>query len=205
MSQCRQSVAPEFAENYLNELETLSNDAHRISDKMPDNFMRIGLIKTLFPKARIIHCRRNALDTCTSNYLNYFATGNEYSFDLRELGHYYLEYDRLMKHWDRLFSTELLTVQYEELVGNRKKSPSVIEYLGLEWDDSCLDFHQNERAVHNFSGVRVRQPIYAGSVNRWKHSGTTSRPADRNSPRCCIQLARVVSVAIHKQDYITSP
>jgi len=169
MSQCYASVAPDFAEQYLEQLRTFSKDAHQISDKMPDNFMRIGLIKTLFPKARIIHCRRNALDTCTSNYMTYFATGNEYSFDLRELGHYYLEYDRLMTHWERLFSTEILTVQYEELISNQEKfSRQMIEYLGLEWDERCLDFHQNERAVHNFSSMQVRQPIYTGAVNRWK-------------------------------------
>lgn len=170
MSQCYQSVAPEFAEKYLDELRAFSNDARRVTDKMPDNFMRIGLIKTLFPKAQIVHCQRNALDTCTSNYLNYFATGNEYSFDLTDLGHYYLDYDRLMAHWNRLFSDEILTVQYEELVMNQEDiSRQLIAYLGLEWDNRCLDFHKNERAVHSFSSMQVRQPIYAGSVNRWKH------------------------------------
>ena len=169
MPRLPQTVANEFASQYLDELRKHSRVAQRISDKMPDNFMRIGLIKTLFPKARIIHCRRNALDTCTSNFLNYFATGNEYSFDLGELGQYYRDYDRLMAHWDELFSTDMLTVRYEELVLNQEEiSRRLIEYLGLEWDERCLHFHENERPVHNFSSMDVRQPIYERSIDRWK-------------------------------------
>lgn len=169
MPQHHRSIAVEYASKYLEELKNYSATAQRVTDKMPDNFMRIGLIKTLFPKARIIHCRRNALDTCTSNYLNYFATGNEYSFDLSELGQYYLDYERLMAHWDSLFSSEILNVRYEELVLNQEKvSRQLVEYLGLEWDKRCLEFHRNSRAVHNFSSMQVRQPIYAGSINRWK-------------------------------------
>jgi len=170
MPQCYNSVALDFAEEYLKELRCHSHDAVCITDKMPSNFIRIGLIKTLFPKARIIHCRRNALDTCTSNFLNYFATGNEYSFDLGDLGKYYLDYEKLMAHWENLFSAEILTVQYEELVMHQERvSRQLVEYLGLEWDERCLDFHENKRAVHNFSSMDVRQPIYARSIDRWKH------------------------------------
>jgi tetratricopeptide (TPR) repeat protein len=170
MPLCYKSVAPIFARKYLGEIRNYARDAQRITDKMPDNFMRIGLIKTLFPRARIIHCQRNALDTCTSNFLNYFAKGNEYSFDLCELGHYYLDYERMMAHWDNLFSSDILTVRYEELVMNQERiSRQMVEYLGLEWDDGCLEFHKNKRAVHNFSSMQVRQPIYARSIDRWKH------------------------------------
>ena len=150
MPLCYESVAPDLAEEYLKELREYSDDAQCITDKMPDNFRRIGLIKTLFPEARIIHCRRSVLDTCTSNFLNYFAVGNEYSFDLRDLGQYYLDYDRLMMHWNSLFSSEILTVQYEDLVINQEKvSRRLVEYLELEWDERCLDFNENKRAVHN--------------------------------------------------------
>jgi len=169
MRQYREPVIAEYAEKYLEELGSYTHDAQRVTDKMPDNFLRIGLIKTLFPKARIIHCQRNALDTCTSNFLNYFATGNAYSFDLEELGHYYLDYERLMTHWTSVFSSEILNVQYEELVQDQEiVSRQMVEYLGLEWDERCLDFHKNERAVHNFSSMQVRQQIYARSINRWK-------------------------------------
>ena len=137
---------------------------------MPDNFMRIGLIKTLFPNARIIHCKRNALDTCASNFLSYFATGNEYSFDLNDLGRYYLDYERIMAHWSKLFSAEMFEVRYEELLLNQEEiSRQLIDYLDLDWDDICLEFYNNNRAVHNFSSAQVRQPVYTHSVNRWKH------------------------------------
>ena len=170
MALCNESVALGFSEKYLEELRNYSHDAKRITDKMPANFARIGLIKTLFPKARIIHCQRNALDTCTSNFLNYFAVGNEYSFDLLELGQYYLDYERLMAHWCSLFPTEILAVQYEDLVMNQEKiSRQLIEHIGLEWDECCLNFHKNKRAVNTFSSMQVRQPIYAHSINRWKH------------------------------------
>ena len=136
---------------------------------MPNNFLRIGLIKTLFPKARIIHCQRNALDTCTSIYFNYFQNGSAYSFNLRELGQFYLDYEKLMRHWQSLFASEIFDVQYEELVNYQEKViTQLVDYLGLEWDESCLDFHLNERAVKTASNVQVRQPMYKNSVNRWK-------------------------------------
>ena len=169
---CRQKLhfATNFAPAYLEELRRYSSDAVRITDKMPDNFMRIGLIKTLFPNARIVHCKRNALDTCASNFLSYFATGNEYSFDLNDLGRYYLDYERIMAHWSKLFSAGIFEVRYEELLLNQKEiSRQLIDYLDLDWDDNCLEFYNNDRAVHNFSSAQVRQPVYTHSVNRWKH------------------------------------
>ncbi|MDH3647647.1 MAG: tetratricopeptide repeat protein [Gammaproteobacteria bacterium] len=170
MPLCYEAIAPELSKQYLEELRSYSHEAKRITDKMPDNFMRVGLIKTLFPNARIIHCQRNALDTCTSNYLHYFATGNEYSFDLRELGQFYLDYERLMGHWASLFGAEIFAVQYEELVmAQEKVSRQLIERMGLEWDDRCLEFHKNKRAINPFSSMQVRQPIYTESANRWKH------------------------------------
>lgn len=169
MPLCNGSIKLNFANSYLEELGNYSHDAKRITDKMPGNFIRIGLIKTLFPKARIIHCQRNALDTCTSNFLNYFAIGNEYSFDLNELGQYYLDYERLMVHWTKLFPIDILAVQYEELVMNQEKiSRQIIGHIGLEWDNRCLEFHLNKRAVNTFSSMQVRLPVYTHSINRWK-------------------------------------
>ena len=162
------STLQRFSAEHLEELSNLSQDANRIIDKLPDNFLRIGLIKTLFPHARIIHCQRNVMDTCTSIFLNYFVIGNRYSFDLTELGQYYLDYTRLMSHWRSLFKSEILDVQYEELVMNQEiVSRQLIEYLGLEWDENCLDFHNNKRAVRTTSNLQVRQPIYRNSINRW--------------------------------------
>ena len=170
MSFCSDTVAGEFAEIYLTELENLAPDAVRISNKDPGNFHRIGLIRTLFPGARIIHCRRNAMDTCISIYFNHFVRGNEYSYGLEDLGNYYLDYARLMAHWDEVFPSEIMTVQYEDLVLDLETiSRRLIDHLGLEWDERCLDFHNNRRPVRTASNAQVRRPIYKHSVNRWKH------------------------------------
>ncbi len=158
-----------YSTEYLQELRAYSQDATRITDKAPYNFLRIGLIKTLFPKARIIHCQRNALDTCTSIFLNYFASGNEFSYDLTEIGQYYLDYERLMAHWHTLFPSDIFDVKYEALISNQEEmSHQLIDYLGLEWDEHCLAFYNNKRAVRTASNLQVRQPIYNKSINRWK-------------------------------------
>jgi hypothetical protein len=158
------------SERYLAELRELAPTAKRVTDKMPGNFVQIGLIKTLFPNCRIIHCKRNALDTCLSNYFNYFAAGNQYSFDLEELGRHYRDYERIMAHWSAMFQHGMLEVQYEELVADQETVVrGVIEYLGLDWDDRCLKHYENRRAVHNLSSRQVRRPVYASSVDRWKN------------------------------------
>ena len=172
-----QALAQEFANQYLQRLERFASDALRITDKLPGNFFRVGLIKTLFPGARIIHCQRNAMDTCISNFLNYFSFGNEYAFDLEELGRYYLEYERLMAHWQQVVPTGMLTVRYEELVmGQEEVSRQIIDFLGLEWDERCLDFHKNTRAVNSFSSRQVRRPVYREAMDRWKQYETQLAP-----------------------------
>jgi len=158
----------ECAARYLEELAHYSTTAARITDKLPGNFVRIGLIKALFPEARIIHCQRNPLDNCLSLFFHYFAalTG---SFELTELGQYYLDYQRLMSHWQELFPGEIFNVQYEDLVMNQESvSKQLIDYIGLEWDEQCMDFHNNNRNVMSPSNLQVRQPMYKSSMNRWK-------------------------------------
>lgn len=170
MSRINHDIARKYSDSYLQEIRRRSADALRITDKDPGNSHRIGLIKTLFPGARIIHCQRIAMDTCLSIFFNYFARSNTYSFDLRELGQYYLDHERLMAHWCELFPGELLTVKYEDLVRDQEKvSRQLIEHIGLDWDERCLDFHLNKRAVRTASSVQVRQPLYTQSINRWKH------------------------------------
>lgn len=169
MRDCDQDTVLSYAGKYLEEIRAYSKNAKRVTDKMPGNFAQIGLIKTLFPKSRIIHCRRNKMDTCLSNYFNYFAVGNQYSFNLRELAKYYRDYERLMSHWHEILGTEIFDVQYEELVEDQESvSRALIECVGLEWDDRCLAFHENRRAVHNLSSMAVRQPVYASSIDQWK-------------------------------------
>ncbi len=161
-------MVEEYSVRYLQELAPHCPTATRITDKFPHNFLEIGLIKTLFPGARIIHCQRNPLDNCTSIFFHCFTTFKA-SFELTELGQYYLQYQRLMSHWHKLFPGEIFTVQYEDLVLDQERvSKQLIEYIGLEWDEHCLDFQHNERNVSSPSNMQVRQPMYKSSVNRWK-------------------------------------
>ncbi len=161
-------MVEEYSARYLQELALHCPTAVRIIDKFPQNFFSIGLIKTLFPDARIIHCQRNPLDNCTSLFFHCFTTFKA-SFELTELGQYYLQYQRLMSHWQNLFPGEIFTVQYEDLVLDQERvSKQLIEYIGLEWDEKCIDFQNNERNVLSVSNMQVRQPMYKSSMNRWK-------------------------------------
>jgi tetratricopeptide (TPR) repeat protein len=162
----------EIAHNYLEHLRMNcdTSDVKYIIDKLPGNFLCIGLIKILFPNARIIHCKRNPLDTCISIYCIYFSGSHEYAYDLKELGKYYLEYQRLMDHWMNIFSPQIFEVQYEDIIADQEKvSRDLINYLGLEWDEKCLEFYKNKRPVQTASNLQIRKPIYVNSVNRWKN------------------------------------
>ena len=169
MSLFDKQMSEEYSERYLQVLALHSTDAKHVTDKFPGNYFKIGLIKTLFPDARIIHCQRNPLDSCISIFFHCITDWN-WSFDLTELGQYYLDYQRLMTHWQNVFPGEIFTVQYEDLVMEQEKvSKQMIDYLGLEWDEKCLDFHNSERDVRTISNMQVRKPMYKNSMNRWKH------------------------------------
>jgi len=164
------AVAADWSHRYLAVLRGRPDSAARITDKAPSNFLRIGLIRILFPRARIVHCRRNPLDTCLSNYFHYFVVGNEFSYDLEELGHYYRCYEQLMTHWRETFNAGFLEVDYQDLVRDQEAvSRRLIDFVGLEWDPACLNFHENRRAVKTASSMQVREPIYSRSVDRWRH------------------------------------
>ena len=168
MSLIDEKIVQEYSARYLQELAHHSPTAERIIDKFTENFFRIGLIKTLFPDAHIIHCQRNPLDNCISLFFHYFI-GFRCCFELTELGQYYLDYQRLMRHWQALFPGQIFTVRYEELVANQEAvSKQLVDYIGLDWDEKCLDFHHNERAVMTASNIQVRQPMYSDSIDRWK-------------------------------------
>ncbi len=168
MSLIDQETVEEFSARYLDELRLRSPTAARVVDKLPGNFVRIGLIRTLFPNAYIVHCSRNALDTCVSLYFHYFQALT-CSFDLRELGQYYLDYRRLMDHWEALFPNGIFEVRYEDLVNDPERiSKGLVEYLDLPWDGRCLEFYKNTRAIMSPSNIQVRHPVYKVSVDRWK-------------------------------------
>ncbi len=166
-----------MAGEYLKHLRRYSRSASRIVDKMPHNFELVGLIRLLFPNAKIIHARRDAMDNCVSCFMNAFSDAHGYNADLDKLGLYYREYDRLMKHWDRMFPGKIYLSQYEELTSDQEiQSRKLIDHLGLAWDPACLNFHETERTVTTISRWQVRQPIYQSSVKRWKNYGDKLQP-----------------------------
>ena len=158
----------EFSALYLAELRLRSSSAERVVDKLPGNFVRVGLIKTLFPNAYVVHCTRSPLDTCLSLYFHYFQALT-CSFDLRELGRYFVDYRRLMAHWDDAFPGEIFAVRYEDLVAEPERiSRALVDHLDLDWDERCLEFHKNDRSVMSPSNLQVRRPIYSTSIGRWR-------------------------------------
>jgi tetratricopeptide (TPR) repeat protein len=159
-----------LAARYLEPLIALNPAARRITDKMPTNFIYLGLIAILFPQARIIHCRRDPMDTCLSCFMTDFTAGHEFAFNLDSLGHFYLQYERLMAHWKGVIDLPILEVNYEDVVTNvEAQSRRMVDFLGLPWDPRCLAFHENRRFAGTASVAQVRQPIYASSVGRWRH------------------------------------
>ncbi|WP_421913792.1 tetratricopeptide repeat-containing sulfotransferase family protein [Mesorhizobium sp.] len=165
-----EGLSKTLAEEHLSYLRERAPTAQRIIDKMPHNFELIGLASLLFPNARIIHCRRDAIDNCVSCFVLPFSSAHSYNTDLRTLGLYYREYDRLMRHWNEVFPGRIFENCYETLVEHQEtQSRRLIEYLGLPWDEACLRFFDREGAVTTPSRWQVRQPIYKSSVKRWKN------------------------------------
>lgn len=167
--QLTESVLDRLAATYLNRLDNLSRTAKRVSDKIPGNFLHLGLIEQLFPEARIIHCTRDPADTCLSNYVRDLGGGASYSSDLTILGEYYCAYRHLMAHWLKVVRLPIMEVKYEEMVKSQESvSKSMVEFCGLEWDERCLTFYDNKRVVDTPSYDQVRRPIYTDSVQKWR-------------------------------------
>ena len=157
--------------DYLALLTGIGPKATRVTDKMPYNFLNIGLIRRLFPKARIIHCRRHPLDNALSLYFSRFARVHEYAYDRADIAHYYRDYQRLMEHWRRaLLPPEcFLEIDYEQLVSDQEPvTRRLLEFCGLPWDAACLDFFRTERPIGTLSAWQARQPLYRGAMERWR-------------------------------------
>lgn len=157
-------------EQYLTDLAAIDSTAQHVTDKLPWNFLHIGLVKLILPNAKIIHCRRHALDTCLSVYFQRFSSQIDYAYSLQNLGLYYQQYTRLMAHWRSLNPTHYLELDYEALVSDPEhQSRQLIKFCGLEWDQRCLNHHQNRQSIQTASNWQARQPVYSRSVNRWQH------------------------------------
>ena len=142
----------------------------RFIDKMPNNFPHVGFLSLILPNARIIDARRHPLDACFSCYRQLFAKGQNFTYDLTELGEYYLQYQRLMDHWATVLPGHVLTVQYEEVVTDfENQVRRLLDFCGLPWEDACLRFYESERPIRTPSSEQVRQPIYDRSVGHWRN------------------------------------
>ena len=159
----------ELGEQYLNATDRYRKGAPRFTDKMPNNFSMVGLLALILPNAKIINARRHPLDSCMGSYKQLFYRGQSFTYDLVELGEYYLEYQRIMDHWNKILPGRVLDVHYENMVVNQEEETRrLIEFCELPWEDACLRFYETERAVNTASSEQVRQPIYSKSINAWR-------------------------------------
>jgi tetratricopeptide (TPR) repeat protein len=160
----------EIAYRYLNRLPQGAREHARVTDKMPYNFLHVGMIALLFPGARIVHCMRSPVDTTFSCFLQDFLEGNAFSYSLEDCGWFYNQYRSLMDHWQQVMPPyPMMQLQYEELVAKPEHSVrNLLEFCGLDWDPSCLAFHQSRRLVHTASYQQVREPLYTRAVGRWR-------------------------------------
>jgi tetratricopeptide (TPR) repeat protein len=159
-----------FGKDYLQRTLPFRDGAPRFIDKNPNNFIYIGLLHLILPNAKIINARRYPLDSCFGSYKQLFARGQPFTYDLTEVGEYYIQYQRLMDHWHEVLPGKVLDVQYEEVVADLETQVrSILDYLELPFEQACLDFHQTERAVKTASSEQVRQPIYSSSVDLWRN------------------------------------
>jgi hypothetical protein len=164
-------------ERYLQGLHAGAGGASRVTDRSPCNFERLGLISVLFPQARVIHCRRDPLDSCLSCYFRNFTRGNFQTFDLRHLGHFYRQYERLMAHWRDVLDLAMLEVPYESLVEDPERTcRDVLAFLGLDWEPACLRFQESGPDRETGPGDPAGEPIHQESVGRWRNYETRLGP-----------------------------
>jgi tetratricopeptide (TPR) repeat protein len=156
--------------DYLHRVRAAGIDAPRFTDKMPLNYLYCGLIARALPNAKIVHVRREPMAACYAIYKTLFEDGYPFSYDLAELGQYYLGYQRLMAHWQAVMPAAIYTVSYEELVADQLgQTRELLQFCGLEWQDACAQFHENAAPSTTASAAQVRQPIYDSSVSQWRH------------------------------------
>jgi tetratricopeptide (TPR) repeat protein len=164
-----QPTARRIGERHLEQLRQLNAERPRVADKMPDNYLYLGLLATLFPKAKFIHCRRDLRDIAVSCWMTNFRS-IRWANDPGHIASRFEEYRRIMDHWRRVLPVSVLEVDYEETVADLQGvARRLVDWCGLEWEPGCLAFHEGKRPVRTASVSQVRQPLYTRSVARWKH------------------------------------
>jgi len=159
----------DYAGAYLSRLTEGAEDAARVIDKWPFNYLYMGQIQLLFPNAHIVYCRRDPLDAGMSCFQQYFTAPHAWACDLGDIGRFQKACERLMEHWKEASPLSILELQYEDMIADQEgTSRRLIEFLGLDWDEACLDFHKSERTVLTASNWQVRKPLYNTAVGRAK-------------------------------------
>lgn len=178
-----------IGEQYMEDTAFLNASSPFICDKMPGNYKIAGLIPLMIPHAKVIHIRRDPMDTCWSCFTTMFAEGHQYSFDQSVLGREYGRYRRWMQHWRTVMPAgTLLEIDYEDLVADlRGSAETVLQHIGLDWNEACLNFHRNSRVVTTASFAQVRQPLYSRSIGRWRpyerHLAPLRQALDETEPQ----------------------
>ena len=161
---------PSWAARYREQLSLVGQGAAQVTDKRPDNFLHIGLIKTLFPQARIVHTTRHAADNALSIFFLHLDPAMAYATDLEDIAHYMGQYRRLMAHWRACYGDDILEFPYDDFVQDpRSASQRLLAFCGLPWDEACLHFHELRNMVRTASAWQVRRPVFTSSSGRWKH------------------------------------
>ena len=165
-----ESKLSEMGNNYLSETTWARKNAPFFIDKMPNNFIHIGLIKTILPNAKIIDTRRDPMDTCFSCYKQFFARGQLFTYSLEDLGNYYTDYIKAMNHWHNVYGKDIFTVHYDNVINKTEETiRELIDYCNLPFEKECLEFYKSSRPVKTPSAEQVRQPIYKSGLNYWKN------------------------------------
>ena len=164
-------VLEDIQKEYLAKIKIFNSKEKYFIDKAPLNFRWIGFIVSIFSNAKIIHCNRNPMDTCWSSYKNSFSSSvMDYSYDFDDLAKYYKIYIDLMNFWKQKFNSKIYNLSYENLVANKESEiKKLLNFCELEWDNNCLNFHNNKKSVSTASLAQVRQPLYKSSVEKWKN------------------------------------
>jgi hypothetical protein len=159
-----------MGELYIEETQHHRQGAMFFIEKMPNNFRHIALIHLILPNAKIIDARRPPMSCCFSGFKQLFGEGQQFSYDLADIGHYYRRYVEIMDHWDKALPGKILRVQYEDVVADLETQVRrILDYCGLPFEQACIDFHSNKRAVRTPSSEQVRQPIYQSGLEQWRN------------------------------------
>ena len=175
-SKDRESLGNEYLRN-INDLIDKPNSTYRFTDKQMLNFINLGFIKMIFPKAKIIHVKRNSMDNCFSIYSLRFNGHQPFAYNQFELGKYYKMYEKMMFHWSNMFPNNIYEVSYENLVRDlNNEVKGILEFCNLNFEDNCINFHENKRSVITSSSLQVREKIYSSAINRWKNYEKELKP-----------------------------